>query len=188
MNLLEIEVLTAILSRIARIRGATQPRVTPQLYGDPQEVEGVMSNRSTAVHGHLGVSKLPIMAPAIANENDELIFTIRNEDGIVIQAGILDSLPESYIPTRWDPEEEYQTSSTVFLQKDGTIWVSEIDPLAAAAGENREQSTLWRGRSETWQREDQVKGMITMIEEDTSGTLWVAGLWGLWKKSGRLRM
>ncbi len=89
-----------------------------ELYGDPQEVEGVMSNRSTAVHGHLGVSKLPIMAPAIANENDELIFTIRNEDGLVIQAGVLESLPESQ-PTRWDPEEEYQTSSTVFLQKDG---------------------------------------------------------------------
>ena len=91
------------------------------LWGDPQETVGTMSNRTTAVHGPLGVSKLPIVAPPIANENDELIFTIRNEDGLVIQAGLLEALPESE-PTLWSPDEEYQTSSMVFLKKDGVSY------------------------------------------------------------------
>jgi hypothetical protein len=88
------------------------------LYGDPQLEAGTMSNRSKEVHGDIGNSKLPIVAPPVANENDESIFTVRSEDGLVIQGGLLEMLPESE-PTLWTPDEEYPISSTVFLQKDG---------------------------------------------------------------------
>jgi lambda family phage minor tail protein L len=91
------------------------------LWGNPQEVVGTMSNRNKDVHGYLGVTKLPIVAPPIANSNDELIFTIRNEDGLVIKAGLLEALPESE-PELWSPDQEYQRSSMVFLQKDGVSY------------------------------------------------------------------
>ena len=80
--------------------------------------ERTLSNRSDEVHGQLGTSKLPIMAPPIANNNDEIIFTIRNEAGLVLQAGLLETLPDSE-PVPWNENDEYQSSSMVYLQKNG---------------------------------------------------------------------
>ena len=89
-------------------------------YGFEDEETGAstMSNRSDDVHGQLGTSKLPIVAPPIANSNDEIIFTIRNEAGFVLQAGLVESLPETQ-PVEWTEKEEYPVSTIVFLKKNG---------------------------------------------------------------------
>ena len=93
------------------------------LYGfeDMEEGAATISNRSDDVHGQLGTSKLPIVAPPIANNNDEIIFTIRNEAGFVLQAGLVESLPENQ-PVAWNENDPYVVSSIVFVKKNGVSY------------------------------------------------------------------
>lgn len=104
-----------------------------EVYGDTtdntagKEV-GTLCRRNETEHGELGVSKLPIVAPPVANDKDELIFTVKDEAGRVRSPGLLPTLQTSQ-PTEWATNTQYVIGDVVFITKKGInyYFVAQLD-------------------------------------------------------------
>ena len=132
------------------------------IYGAPSDSdrsEGTACRRNETEHGQLGVSKLPIVAPPVANDKDELIFTIKDEAGRVRAPGLLSTIQISQ-PVVWETNTEYIVGDVVLITKKGInyYFVAKVDVPANISPPNTkywiadECSKSIRGCSIRWNR------------------------------------
>lgn len=102
-----------------------------EIYGAPSSSDksvGTACRRNEKEHGHIGVSKLPIVAPPIANDKDELIFTVKDEVGRIRAPGLLPTIQTSQ-PVVWETNTDYLQGDVVLITKKGVnyYFVAKID-------------------------------------------------------------